>query len=340
MRSFALALALFASSAAAEDAANVEPPAWVKKPDYEKMRSVWPRDALMRGQGGKATLECIITTRGLLEGCTVISETPEGAGFGAAALQLTPSFLLKPSKKDGKPIQTSIRIPVSFEGGWPISRVDLSKTPLVTEPVWEQAPSFVDMAAAWPQSGKAEFGHVSMRCDLTEEGRLRGCEVESETPLGQGFGRAATKVVAPKFKLRVAPGDGPQVAKASIILPIRFNPSIDPSTPRAIVKPRWITQLDPQKIAEIYPDAAAQAGVKSGRGVADCLVDANGRLTDCKPAKATPEGLGFSEAAVKVASIMIMNPWSDGGGPVDGVRLKLPITFNLAPEQEAEPATP
>ncbi|HEX6866446.1 MAG TPA: hypothetical protein VF122_04365, partial [Caulobacteraceae bacterium] len=142
-----------------------------------------------------------------------------------------------------------------------------------------------------------------------------------------------------KFRMRVTNQNAAEVAKASINLPIRFN---NPTgvRPQSITKPRWITQIDPKMIVEIYPDAAAKAGVKSGRGVADCAVARDGSLADCKPAPATPEGLGFSETAVQVAKIMRMNPWSDGGGPVDGVRIRLPITFNLAPEDEPPAAEP
>jgi hypothetical protein len=210
----------------------------------------------------------------------------------------------------------------------------MTKTPMVTDPVWDKAPSFADMAAAWPQGAKAEFGHVSMRCGFTVEGRLRRCEVLTETPRGKGFAKAAREIVAAKFQLRVTPESGEAVSKAFVNLPVRFNNPAN-TGPRTITKPEWITQIDPEAVVSVYPDAAAQLGVKSGRGVADCAVAPDGKLTDCKPAPATPPALGFSEAAVRVASAMQMNPWSEGGGPVDGVRLRLPVTFNLTAEEPA-----
>lgn len=42
-----------------------------------------------------------------------------------------------------------------------------------------------------------------------------------------------------------------------------------------------------------------------------------------------PDGLGFSDAAVKIASGMRMNPWTEAGGPVNGARVQLPIRFDL-----------
>ncbi|HSK38221.1 MAG TPA: energy transducer TonB, partial [Arenibaculum sp.] len=292
-------------------------------------------EAARRGLSGEATVQGTISPQGTLEGCEVTWENPPGMGFGNAALLLTPSFLLKPGLRDGKPVSTSVSIPISFktDGSFSGDRLEM-----ISNPLWAAAPSFADMAAAWPSKAKAAFGHVSMRCGITPEGGLRSCDVLTETPGMQGFGKAAM-ALAPKFRLLINGTLEPKLAKAEINLPIRFtNPAA--AGPRVITKPKWITTIDPEKVVSIFPYEAAEAGVKSGRGVADCLVAPNGKLVDCKAAPATPEGLGFSEAAVQVASIMIMNPWSDGGGPVDGVRLRLPVSFNLALEQEAKAPKP
>jgi TonB family protein len=337
MRALILAMMLVAGSAGAAETVDLDtPPDWIKKPSYEDLNAVWPAKAMRNGISGKATILCQITLQGLLEACAVDSETPAGEGFGAAALLLAPSFVLKPGTKDGKPVSTKVGIPIAFISQGAVTST--VRTPMISEPVWDNAPSFKDMAAAWPAKAKAatEFGHVSMRCGFTEEGLLHRCNVLTETPGGQGFGEAARKVVAPKFRLRVAPDATKVITKAFVNLPIRFTNPQTPG-PRTIVEPKWITQVDPKKVVSIYPPAAVEAGVKKGRGIADCMVAPDGKLVDCKPASANPAGLGFAEAAVQVASIMIMNPWSDGGGPVDGVRLKLPVTFNLAPEEAPNP---
>lgn len=312
-------------------------PEWLRKPSSDDLQAVWPIEALRDGVGGRAVLDCQVSPQGALEGCTVREEAPEGMGFGAAALLLKPSLVLKPGMKNGKPVRTSVQIPIRFEASEPIGAAWLERTSMVSDPVWEQAPTFADMAAAWPKDATAEFGHVSMRCGIELDGRLEHCSVLTEAPSGQGFGKAARAKVAPKFRMRMTPEIAQKVAKASVNLPVHFsNPAKAP--PRLVVRPKWINRLDPQKVVEVYPDAAAEAGVKSGRGVAECTVAFDGKLVDCQPAPATPEGLGFSDAAVKVASVMRMNPWSDGGGPVDGVRLRLPVAFNLAPEDEVAAA--
>jgi hypothetical protein len=201
---------------------------------------------------------------------------------------------------------------------------------MIQEPIWTSAPSFEDMKAAWPAGAKGDVGHVSMRCRLTREGTLHYCDVLTETPSRKGFGKAARTIVASKFRMRIDPASVDKVSKAYVNLAVHFNNPAS-NTPRAVVEPKWITGVDPAKVQSIYPPKAADAGVKSGKGFVDCTVAKDGHLADCKPAGAAPEGLGFAEAAVQVASVMQMNPWTDGGGPVDGVRIRLPVAFNLAP---------
>ena len=330
---FGALLALTVTAAAAEEAPDSKfdvEPNWVRRPRPDEFQAVWPRDALLKGRDGRVVIACEIAPQGTLEACKVISESPSGEGFGAAALLLAPSFAMKPGVKDGKPVRSTVRIPINFKTAGPASPLEVESVAFLQDPIWASAPTFEDMAAAWPEKAKGESGHVSMRCGFTREGTLRRCEVLTEMPRGQGFGKAARTVLASRFRLRMSPDAADRVSKAHVNLAVQFtNPSFQ--TPRAILQPRWITQLDPAKVQAIYPAKAADAGVKSGKGFADCAISADGHLVDCKPSGAAPDGLGFAEAAVQVASVMQMNPWTDGGGPVDGARIRLPVAFNLAP---------
>jgi hypothetical protein len=69
------------------------------------------------------------------------------------------------------------------------------------------------------------------------------------------------------------------------------------------------------------------------RGVAKCVVALDGTLTDCSAIEADPEGLGFSEAVVKLVSTMRMDLWSRDGAPVDGATVVLGVTLNLKAQQ-------
>lgn len=200
-----------------------------------------------------------------------------------------------------------------------------------TSLVWAQAPSFVDMIMAWPdKAASLNEGRATLQCRIAAGGRLSNCDVIAEFPKGQGFGRAARSLVK-RFELKI---DYRQINMSTdhwVDVPFHFiNPNTAAGQARKVADPRWISMPDPDRIQGAYPKAAADAGVRSGVGVIDCATAADGRLTDCTVSREDPAGLGFGEAALTVAPIMQMNPWTDDGRPVDGARIKLPIQFKLA----------
>jgi hypothetical protein len=99
---------------------------------------------------------------------------------------------------------------------------------------------------------------------------------------------------------------------------------------RRISDPAWLTRRDPAQVARLYPAQAAAKGVTTGVGYADCTVAADGVLTACQPFGGDPPDLGFSEAAVQAVAGLRMSPWTDAGGPADGARVRIPITFTQA----------
>lgn len=316
------------------------PADWYKRPTPEQLRAAWPTKAYRAGMSGKVELDCQVNTHGLLEDCHVLSETPPGQNFGTAAMLLTPQFLLTPAVVDGEPAPSRVRMPITFEyQGTPgRDEMPLGGAILVSHPVWTAAASFADLGAAYPKSGGGAPGYVAFRCELKKTGDLRNCDVTREEPTGKGFESAARKLVH-LFRADVTPQMMALRDTMEVNLPIRL---IDPASPdfvdRRMGVPMWTMQLDPNRVQRLFPAAAVARGVKTGRGVADCRVTPQGALTDCTPLPATPDGLGFSEAAVQVAQVMKLNPWTDAGGPVDGVRLRLPIRFKLADEPDAADA--
>ena len=55
----------------------------------------------------------------------------------------------------------------------------------------------------------------------------------------------------------------------------------------------------------------------------------DGSLTQCAPDASDADGLGFSQAAAKLASTMRMNPWTSDGAPVDGAVVRVGVKLNL-----------
>lgn len=200
-----------------------------------------------------------------------------------------------------------------------------------TSLVWARAPSFADMIMAWPsKAGSLKEGRAVLECRIAAGGRLANCDVASEFPKGQGFGNAARGLVR-RFELKIDYSQLNPNTDHWVDVPFHFiNPGSADGQARKVSDPRWISMPDPNRIQGAFPKAAADAGVRAGVGVIDCATAPDGHLTDCKVSREDPVGLGFGEAAMTVAPIMQMNPWTDDGRPVDGARIKLPIQFKLA----------
>lgn len=90
-------------------------PQWVRRPSAEQMLAAYPDRALERELSGRATLSCGVLANGSMTNCSVISETPAGAGFGRAALSLSRSFRLSPRTVDGTIVEGArVSIPIAF----------------------------------------------------------------------------------------------------------------------------------------------------------------------------------------------------------------------------------
>ena len=311
--------------------AGFTPPDWAKRLQPEDIRGVWPSLAQRSGIGGKVAIDCRVNIHGLVEDCRVLSEEPAGQGFGGAALLLTPQMLFRPARRNGVPEPSRITVPITFASGGLAHAPEIVPTVTVAmldRPVWAIAPSFQDVAAAYPSTGGGLDGYVLFYCEVKKDESLRNCALIKEEPKGRGFEAAGRRLIG-KFRLSVDPAayKGP----IGVNLRIRLtDPAGDEQIHRRVGEPQWTAGLDPEQTQRLFPAEAVTKGVKTGLGVAHCTVTPDGALTACEPRRGDPDGLGFSEAAVRVAEVMKMNPWTQEGGPVDGAGINLPIRFNLA----------
>ncbi len=321
--------------------------------------AIWPRRAYARGKDGRVTLSCLVDAHGIAEWCRVLAEEPAGEGFGRAALEMRPTFKLTPVQgADGKPVTAMMTVNVGFKapgteldsdgtaaataantmGAAPVdtgslrgNRLEMHPVVMIDNPVWAAAASFDDLARAYPAKAGGAEGYVVYHCQVDRSGRnagaLHGCQIIKEAPTGKGFDQAALSLM-PKFRLLPAAlARAPAGPPLWVDVPVRFAPAT--FADRTVSAPVWLRDHAAPAPPVVYPKEAAAQGVTSGRGMARCTVAADGTLSACAPEAAEPDGLGFSEAAVKLASAMRINLWSADGVPVEGGVVHVPIRLNL-----------
>jgi hypothetical protein len=315
--------------------------------------SVWPTRAWEGGRGGKAVLSCKIDVHGLAEWCKVASETPAGKGFGAAALQLRPMFKLPPATGPEGPHDAVMDIaidfkPPDFEYGFDSNkpkalggmtgdevqidafnfrhnRIEMTPVTMLTSPVWVRAPSFDDLARAYPSEAGGVEGYAVTHCKVERSGVLTRCAAVKEEPTGKGFATAA-KALAAKFRVEPTLAAQPHKDPLWVDIPMRITPPSKDE--RTVMAPTWLTGFVVSP--KVFPPEAVAQGLSSGRGVARCTVTREGTLVDCAAEPGEPDGLGFSQAAVKLASTLKMNLWSADAQPVEGGVVHIAIRLNLA----------
>ena len=257
-------------------------PDWLKKPSAGDMANLCPAGA--GPGGGKAAISCIVTSRGTLDSCAVVSEAPAGHGFGAAALALASLFMMRPKTENGEPI------------GAAAGMVNTTNQVVANLP-WSQTPTAADMVAAVPPKsvGHVARAHVVLRCRPNRQGGVDGCQTVTEEPIGLGFGRAARGLIK-DFQILDEPAVKKDIKDVFVDIPFDFRGPSKPSLPPELIDPQWICGPDPQMAGNLFPPKAVKAGFKTGLGVLDCDVARDGSLTGCSVVREDPEGNGLRQA--------------------------------------------
>jgi TonB family protein len=298
--------------------------------DLDLTVTIWPQGAFKTLKSGHVTLRCQIDVHGLAESCDVAYESPRGLGFGRAALKMRHTFKLPPTLGPDGPVSAPKNVQITFKAcnsGDDCDNPDLHLATEITDPVWTKAATFDDLAAAIPAKADGAEGYAATRCRVRRDGGMEGCQLLKEDPDGKGFGVAALHLAQSKF--RVDPKLAAHQANPVLVdIPIRF-PSRQELAQRTVDAPIWLAGVDPATAPRLFPPEAVAGGVTTGRGVARCTVGADGVLAGCAPEKGDPDGLGFSEAAVRLATGMKMNLWSADDAPVEGGVVHIPVRLNL-----------
>lgn len=207
----------------------------------------------------------------------------------------------------------------------------------LTDPPWSKAPSFADLAAAYPEGARAAKveGAVMLDCPFLASGQIGKCDVVSEKPAGQGFGAAARKV-AQGFVGPSKLDNGRTIMGTSTNLMIVFSP--DMLDQPKVTRPLWTALPTSAQFQSAFPEAASKAGVLKAKVVMSCTVAPDGGLTGCGVASEDPPGYGFGAATLPLAPSFRVKLWGTDGRPVVGGTVRAPIRYDL--QQAADPAAP
>jgi len=215
---------------------------WAAQPSIEAMTTAYPAEARARGIGGRAMIDCAILPSGQVTDCKIAQELPEGQGFGAAALSLTPLFALKDeTRTSAKFAGGRTLIPMVWRvrdcpAPWPGivgERPPTAETVsswgarfnVIRKPNWLRRPNGDDIRSFYPDRAARNgiSGRVTITCQVTGKGTLTKCSVVTESPVGEDFG-AASLALASKFKMSVMTADCDPVEGGTVRIPLNWSP--------------------------------------------------------------------------------------------------------------------
>lgn len=117
--------------------------------------------------------------------------------------------------------------------------------------------------------------------------------------------------------------------------PPPLAPPTPPPPPRStaplpiVTNPEWIRKPGAEDLARLFPPAALEAGIE-GRSTIECLVTAEGSLTNCVVVSEAPPGAGFGAAHIEAARLFRMRPKTKEGVSVEGGSVRITLVWGLS----------
>lgn len=191
---------------------------WSSAPTFEQWAAAYPEKAKAAKGSGAVNMRCTFRDEGRIGGCVVMTESPQGMGFGPAARSLAEHFVGPAVDAAGgrtRGGQVNIQIafsPKVLDGG------KAANSPLMTT-----GPTREQLLAAFPKAAQEAgvlVGGALLRCDM-QQFKAVNCKVDAETHPGKGFDQAAL-AVSGSLRFSVWSADG-LPTNERLLLPIEFD---------------------------------------------------------------------------------------------------------------------
>lgn len=170
------------------------------------------------------------------------------------------------------------------------------------------------------------FVRVAFQCHVAAGPRLERCQIVD------GGGLAAETWPHAAALIEAAPLCGPQpdlVVGQDVKSTVTLPSPLPSEALHLIVQPDWLERPTAEALMKYYPESDA-ARATGGTAVINCLLTKAGRVSSCTVESETPPGLGFGQAAVKAATEFRFKPMLKDCQPVDGGKIRIPLTFPAA----------
>lgn len=111
--------------------------------------------------------------------------------------------------------------------------------PVLPQANWKREPSIGERSFAYPEEAakRGVSGEGPLKCRINDLGMPVACSIHSETPVGEGFGKALMKLRSKMTLHPPPPGEGPWV-----LITLRFD-----------ADPKLLRLPDPPKYRELRP---------------------------------------------------------------------------------------
>jgi hypothetical protein len=251
-----------ATAAAAPTHAAQAAPAHVGLPAQPNPAlAYYPDAARAAGVEGQAVIRCSRNEHLKLVRCSLVSETPTGQGFGAAALAMAAQSPENPKVNMPEMLsEASADQTIKFTLHPPDIEPDVSSMAhTMTGPSIITQPTKAQIDAAYPVRALSDQvrGGAAMICTVSETGHLNACRVADELPAGYGFGQAAVDL-AVDFLVKPPQMDGQPVGGRPVRVTVSFN-TTDPDAPLSLQTRPAGAKPDPNTDAGGFGAGPAQA---------------------------------------------------------------------------------